>query len=230
MSTDTRDIIDIREPNDRDEDRPFDHVKHPFKRAYLYAIVVAAGNSRKACERLQISRSTPWVWETTDPEFAALLKIARRMAADVLESEAVRRAYEGVEEPVFYQGEQCGAVRKYSDSLMQTLLKANAPDRFKDRWEGEVTGPGGGPIQAAAMKGDPSRLSDEEFELLKGLHAKMLGAGEDHASTVVMRPLPETIDVEARDITNEENILPCPTETESPDDPSSPEPPPQSQE
>jgi hypothetical protein len=48
-----------------------------------------------------------------------------------LEDEAVRRAYEGWLKPVFYQGRQCGAVRRYSDKLLMFLLKGWRPERYR---------------------------------------------------------------------------------------------------
>ena len=43
------------------------------------------------------------------------------------------RTYHGVEEPVFYQGVQCGAVTEYSDTLLMFLLKARKPEVYRDR-------------------------------------------------------------------------------------------------
>ena len=54
-------------------------------------------------------------------------------AADVLEREAWRRASEGVKQPVFYQGEVCGHVQKYSDVLLIFLLKGARPDRYREQ-------------------------------------------------------------------------------------------------
>jgi hypothetical protein len=61
-----------------------------------------------------------------------------------LEGEAVRRAYHGVEEPVFCKGVQCGVVRKYRDKLLMFLLKARNPAKYRegsgaDRARSQVT-------------------------------------------------------------------------------------------
>ena len=45
----------------------------------------------------------------------------------------MRRALEGGEEPVFYQGKIVGSVRKYSDTLLMFMLKARRPERYRDR-------------------------------------------------------------------------------------------------
>lgn len=68
-----------------------------------------------------------------DPDLAKAWQEAIEIGNKALEDEARRRAYEGVPEPVFYQGAQCGIVQKYSDTLLMFLLNATDPDRFKRR-------------------------------------------------------------------------------------------------
>jgi hypothetical protein len=64
-----------------------------------------------------------------------------------LEDEAHRRAFDGTLEPVFHQGDECGTVRKYSDTLAIFLLKAHAPDKYRESSRMELTGANGGPVQ-----------------------------------------------------------------------------------
>ena len=47
-------------------------------------------------------------------------------SADALEEEARRRAFEGVDEPMYYKGEQIGTTKKYSDVLIMFLLSYTA--------------------------------------------------------------------------------------------------------
>jgi len=58
----------------------------------------------------------------------------------VLEDEMHRRAIEGTEEPVFHQGEQCGTVRKYSDTLAIFLAKAHDPEKYRENSKIELAG------------------------------------------------------------------------------------------
>lgn len=53
-----------------------------------------------------------------DPEFRAAVDEAREFYAESLRIEVHRRAVEGWDEPVFYNGVQCGVVRRYSDALL----------------------------------------------------------------------------------------------------------------
>lgn len=68
-----------------------------------------------------------------DPDFAEQVQEAKERAVDRLESEARRRAVEGVTRHVYYKGEVVGEQTDYSDSLLMFLLKANRPDKFGDK-------------------------------------------------------------------------------------------------
>lgn len=96
----------------------------------------AAGVSRGAIKRRQ----------ETDPAFCEAFNEALADAADSLESEARRRAVEGVARTRYYgKGEDREAVTEivYSDTLMIALLKANKPDKFADRSKLDVSNPDG---------------------------------------------------------------------------------------
>lgn len=117
-----------------EEDRLFPHIEHEKKRAFLVAFS-QTGNVTKSTEIVGIDRTTPYSdpWKEDD-EFQQAWTEARRMAGDILEDEAIRRAVEGVEEPVgWYKGEPGGTVRKYSDTLLIFLMKGARPDKYVDR-------------------------------------------------------------------------------------------------
>ena len=76
-----------------------------------------------------------------------------------------------MEEPVFYQGEVVGSVRKFSDTLLMFLLKGNRPDKYKDRVSKEIAGKDGGAIQVNSEI-DLSKLSDEELRTLEAIISK----------------------------------------------------------
>ena len=82
------------------------------------------------------------------PAFAEAWDEALRIACDLMEGEARRRAVEGVLEPVFYQGAKCGTIRKYDSQLLMFLLKAHDP-KYRDNSRVEVTTPPGEPMQHA---------------------------------------------------------------------------------
>lgn len=75
-----------------------------------------------ACESIGRARATMQYARDHDEAFKAAWDAAIQDGRELLETEAIRRAYEGVEEPVFYQGNQVGTTRKYSDRLLEFLL------------------------------------------------------------------------------------------------------------
>lgn len=112
------------------------------QKAFLSAFS-QSGHVGNSAKKAGIDRTVIYGWRS-DPEFEVLFEHARKQAVSVLEDEAHRRAMVGVDEPVFYKGVPCGAVRKYSDTLLIVLLKANAPDKYRERQE--ITGKDGGPV------------------------------------------------------------------------------------
>ena len=79
----------------------------------------------KACEIADICRDTFYRWLREDADFKKAYQAAREQAIEALEDEATRRAYEGVERPVYQDGKQVGMIREYSDTLLIFLLKAH---------------------------------------------------------------------------------------------------------
>jgi hypothetical protein len=67
-----------------------------------------------------------------DPEFRKEWDAALESGMDAISDEAVRRAVDGVREPVFYQGEVVGYKINYSDGLLMFLLKGGRPHIYKD--------------------------------------------------------------------------------------------------
>lgn len=122
----------------------------PEKLTAFCAALAETGNVSLACQAVAISRQTAYEWRDEIPDFAKAWDRALRIGMSGLEDEALRRAKDGIEEPVFYLGEKCGSVRKYSDTLTIFLLKAHDP-KYRDK--SEVT----------MRKDDPSQLTDEEL-------------------------------------------------------------------
>lgn len=118
--------------------RPPSFTKRKQKR-FLEALSQTA-NVTDACRRCEIARSGAYLWRDENPDFAAAWEEAIERGIDALEDEATRRAHEGRLEPVFYQGVECGQVRKFSDGLLMFLLRARRPERFKERQSLEHAG------------------------------------------------------------------------------------------
>jgi predicted DNA-binding protein YlxM (UPF0122 family) len=98
----------------------------------------------KAAAAAGVSRQAIYDWLEKSKEFKTAFESVRKNITEMLEQEAIRRAYEGIDEPVYYKGDVCGAVRKYSDTLLIFLLKANDPEKYREKHE--IVGEGGGAI------------------------------------------------------------------------------------
>lgn len=146
-------------------------VKVVWEEAFL-AVLRASGIVRHACEAAGVSRTTAYDRRERHPDFAAAWDEAMEDACDLLEAEARRRALEGVEKPIFWQGEQVATVREYSDTLMTLVLKAHRPEKYRERVDSRLSGPGGGPIQVAPGW-DLSKLTDDEIDQFEQLTAKL---------------------------------------------------------
>ena len=124
------------------------------KGAFLEAFA-RVGTITHAAEIAGIERDTHYGWLERDPAYALLYEQAEGKAADTLEREARRRAVDGIDEPVIYQGQVSGTyldmagrpvppgdpqaeafvpltVKKYSDILLIFLLKGARPEKYRE--------------------------------------------------------------------------------------------------
>ena len=145
-------------------------VKIRIKKRRFLAALSQSGNVSRALDQCRIDSRCAYVWRKVDPAFAAKWDLALEQGVDKLLDEAQRRAYDGVDEPVFYLGGVCGTVRKYSDSLLMFLIKGRRPQYATERRE--VSGRDGKPIEQ-----DITHYTDAEInERFNALTAQIAGA------------------------------------------------------
>ena len=137
-----------------------------LKRRFLESFA-RTGNITESCRAAGVQRrATIYDWQERDEAFAAAFREAELVATEVLEAEARRRAVDGViqDTPIVHRGSVVAPVTetKYSDSLLIFLLKARAPEKYRERYEVKH----GGTVRHAL---DLSRLSDAELETLESL-------------------------------------------------------------
>lgn len=118
--------------------RHFAKIGHPKKRAFL-AAYARVGTVLHAAEMAKISREMHRLWLQNDPEYAAAFEEAKAMFAERLEREALRRAVEGVEEPIYQNGQLVGTRLRHSDKLLELLLKGHLPSRYRERQDVHIT-------------------------------------------------------------------------------------------
>jgi hypothetical protein len=143
---------------------------HLWRAAFL-CVFAETGNATKAAEAAGIDASTAYRARQTDADFKLDWENAKLVAADTLRAEAWRRAVEGGRSYKFTKtGEailhpetgQPYYEMVYSDALLTLLLKAYAPDEFKDRSAVEST------IKQAPVY-DLSRLTAAQLDQLEQL-------------------------------------------------------------
>lgn len=114
----------------------FHEVTDPKKRAYVVALAIS-GRHDDAAAAAGVCLKTGWNWrkETGDAAFQDAIEVARVLAGDRMEAEVMRRAFDGIEEPVYQGGRMVGTVRKFSDLLAIFALKAAMPHKYRERVE-----------------------------------------------------------------------------------------------
>lgn len=104
------------------------------------------GNITDACKAASITRrQTVYEWKAADQEFSDAWDAALDKAMDEAEAAAYRRGVEGWDEPVFgslgnFCDGQVGTIHKYSDTMLTLVLKANRPDKFREKIDHEHRG------------------------------------------------------------------------------------------
>ena len=111
------------------------------QRAFLSALPTGF-TVTAAAKAAGVGRRTVYDWRDASPAFAAAMDDAAEEAGDELESEARRRAVDGIRRPLFTSrgepiidpatGEQAFE-HKYSDKLLERLLAGAKPDKYRTR-------------------------------------------------------------------------------------------------
>ena len=158
------------------KERAFRFVRNAKQNAFLNALA-KTGTVKGAAQLSGESRANHYRW-LDDDAYRVGVGRARRMAADLLEDEAWRRGVEGDERAVYNKrGIRVDTVRYYSDRLLEKLLAANLPEKYKERVEQTVVGDGAAEFcwEGEETDGDEGRGEEDHNSLPAG---KAL-AGED---------------------------------------------------
>lgn len=140
------------------------------KDAKFFAVIATGRPVGVACKAAGYSRRSVYEYQKEDKDFARCWQEADDEAVELMEAEADRRAMKGTLEPVFYQGEKCGSVRKFSDGLLMFRLKGKRPHIYRETVE--HSGPGGRPIQTEDVTFDDAARSKRIAALLDGARAR----------------------------------------------------------
>lgn len=137
----------------------FEEIADIHKRAFL-AAYAHTGRVTRAAKSAQVNWRNHYYWMKSDPDYVEAFAEAKTMAGDFLEDEAIRRAVEGIQKPVFHQGVHVDNVTEYSDTLLIFTLKGAKPEKYRERYE--HTGKDGGPM--AIVRLPVKAASTEEWK------------------------------------------------------------------
>ncbi len=113
----------------------------PSKKARFLRALLKTGNVTLSAKAASWARCMAYFEREKDEAFAAAWDEAHEAFLDSLEAEVIRRGFRGVREPVgWYQGTPGGFVKRYSDNLAMFVLKAERPDKYRERSEVEHKG------------------------------------------------------------------------------------------
>lgn len=108
------------------------HSRQQAKKAAFLASFAETATITHAARAAEIDRVTHYKWLQADPDYAAAFHEAEAEAVERLEREALRRAVEGTQKPVYHNGKVVGYVTEYSDTLLIFLLKGARPQKYRD--------------------------------------------------------------------------------------------------
>lgn len=91
------------------------------------------GSVTLAAERSGLRRPTLYKMRANDEWIAKRWQRALDLGVERLQDDAMRRALDGVERPVWRNGEQVGTVQQYDNRLLQFLLRSHRPEIYGDR-------------------------------------------------------------------------------------------------
>jgi hypothetical protein len=110
------------------------------QRAFLIAFAVS-GQVLKSSEVAGVHWTTHYFWKKRSPKYLEAFHMAEQIAADFMEDEIHRRAFEGIDKPVTWRGEITDTYKEFSDLLAMFRLKKLRPE-YRDSFNpGAVTGP-----------------------------------------------------------------------------------------
>lgn len=120
------------------------------------------------CELMGISRQTAYAERQRNEDFALAWHDIEEETTEAMEREAYRRAVEGVTTPMVSAGKHVTDVQSYSDRLLEFMLKARRPEKYRDRVDLNHSG-----SVEKRVKVDLAKLDDDELAALERIAAKL---------------------------------------------------------
>ena len=97
-----------------------------------------SGSVTYAASRAGLERRTLYRRKARDEQFAAQWDEALNLGIDRLQDDAMQRALNGTERPLFRNGRQVGSMQQYDNRLLQFLLRAHRPDIYAEKKQSAI--------------------------------------------------------------------------------------------
>jgi hypothetical protein len=157
-----------RHPDGADDSDASRTHKENWSRSGFLEAFEQTGMVSRACEAIGISRQTAYAERQRNEDFAVEWHDVEERVTETMEREAYRRAVEGVTEPVVSAGKHVTDVQSYSDRLLEFMLKARRPEKYRDRVDVKHSGK-----VERRVKVDLAKLDDEELNNLERIVGKL---------------------------------------------------------
>lgn len=128
------------------------------RKAYLKELQ-QGGLFYKAAKAVGWTPETIGLYRKAEPEFEELCQQALKIHRELIEAEIKRRAIDGWDQPVFYQGLPCGTLRKYSDRMLELYAKRHI-SAYRERHQMDVNVTGG-VLAVPSMVPDSQQWEDQ---------------------------------------------------------------------
>jgi hypothetical protein len=106
--------------------------KERNQRAFL-AAYAETGVLKNAAKAAGVTRVNHCRWMKEDPAYAEKFEQLFEQVCERFEAEAIRRAVDGYQDPVYQAGKLVGYRLKYSDTLLMFMLKAMRPEKYREK-------------------------------------------------------------------------------------------------
>lgn len=143
----------------------------PAKQREYFELLAENGLKAHACRVLNISREALRLERQKNPAFAELEAEALDYFNETLEQEAIRRAKDGVDKPIYYKGHKVDTVKEFSDRLMEVLLTGRIPEKYGKQLKGDTN------VSVSGVLVINQRVSAEDWE--QAAQTKALPSPED---------------------------------------------------
>ena len=133
----------------------------------------------QAARLIGVDRRTVTEHRKNDTAFLQEMEDAMDEFRGLLHKEALRRAIKGVDQAIFHRDEQVGTLTKYSDRMLELLLKRH-DHSFRDHVKVDSTTALSGSLEISALSKELDELTEEErTEFRKILESRANGRAAD---------------------------------------------------